>query len=395
MIRREERKSGTKEQSKEKGRLRLLLLPFLLAVGAGILVGASMVAYLHGIYGELNGQVMVIIYCSLGMCLLSTFLNILFHEAGHLIFGLLTGYSFLSFRIASLTIVRDRGKLRIRRFSVPGTAGQCLMAPPVCPAERFPYRLYNYGGVIMNLIVTFLTCLSIFILPQSSVHGKFLLGGFAAGSLLTAVMNGLPTKAFGLANDGYHGKAMKRDPLARMSFRLQLEMIQRQASGERLKDMPEEWFLLPSGALPSNIMNAYILYIGYCRALDGMDFAGATERLIQLITITAKLPVSFRNMIQLEGLFLTLLNGASEEETKQYLTKQSRRLLKSIKNEINVLRIAYTYNKLYLKDEETAEVCKKRLLKLAGNYPIKAEAEMNLMLLEYVEHQSETGEAHA
>ena len=38
--------------------------------------------------------------------------QIIIHEAGHLIFGLLTGYTFVSFRIGSLTIIKEDGKLK-------------------------------------------------------------------------------------------------------------------------------------------------------------------------------------------------------------------------------------------------------------------------------------------
>ena len=57
-------------------------------------------------------------------------LNTFFHELGHLIFGLLTGYRFLSFRIFGLMLTRESGSLRFKKHSMPGTLGQCLMAPP-------------------------------------------------------------------------------------------------------------------------------------------------------------------------------------------------------------------------------------------------------------------------
>lgn len=50
--------------------------------------------------------------------------HIIIHEAGHLIFGLMTGYSFVSFRIGSHTIVNVDNKLKYKRFNIPGTAGQ-------------------------------------------------------------------------------------------------------------------------------------------------------------------------------------------------------------------------------------------------------------------------------
>jgi hypothetical protein len=57
-------------------------------------------------------------------------LQIIIHEAGHLIFGLFTGYKFLSFRIFLHIFYKKEGRIFRRKFSIKGTAGQCLMYPP-------------------------------------------------------------------------------------------------------------------------------------------------------------------------------------------------------------------------------------------------------------------------
>ena len=79
------------------------------------------------------------------------FLQIILHEGGYLLFGLLTGYSFVSFRIGSLMLIRSDGRLRLKKFSLAGTGGQCLMSPPGVLGEAMPFMLYNFGGVLMNL----------------------------------------------------------------------------------------------------------------------------------------------------------------------------------------------------------------------------------------------------
>lgn len=40
------------------------------------------------------------------------FLHIIVHETGHLVFGLLTGYKFSSFRIASFMWLKENGQLK-------------------------------------------------------------------------------------------------------------------------------------------------------------------------------------------------------------------------------------------------------------------------------------------
>jgi len=77
--------------------------------------------------------------------------QIIIHEAGHLVFGLFGGYRFRSFRVGSFMLIREGDKLKLRRMSLAGTAGQCLMTPPAY-TENFPVTLYNLGGSLMNLI---------------------------------------------------------------------------------------------------------------------------------------------------------------------------------------------------------------------------------------------------
>ena len=53
--------------------------------------------------------------------ILSFFITTVIHEGGHLVFGLISGYSFSSFRIGSIMLVKINGKLRIRSFNLAGT----------------------------------------------------------------------------------------------------------------------------------------------------------------------------------------------------------------------------------------------------------------------------------
>ena len=93
---------------------------------------------------------------SLTCLILAVFVQIILHEGGHLIFGLATGYRFVSFRIGSLTLIKEKGKFRFKRFSISGTGGQCLLSPPDKPYEQLPYFWYNAGGVLMNLLTAIL-----------------------------------------------------------------------------------------------------------------------------------------------------------------------------------------------------------------------------------------------
>ena len=102
----------------------------------------------------------------LGGMWMALLLQILIHEAGHLIFGLLSGYRFSSFRIGSFMWIKEDEHLKIKRLSIAGTGGQCLLVPPEPSDGKTPFALYNLGGSIANLV--FALIFFVLYLPQEN-----------------------------------------------------------------------------------------------------------------------------------------------------------------------------------------------------------------------------------
>ena len=118
-----------KEKRKKKFKLSDLL--------GGLLGGALgfFVSYLGFKNGEDGSGAISIIVIMLS-AMISIYIHIIIHEGGHLLFGIISGYKFVSFRIASLTLVKE-DKFKFKRYSIPGTAGQCLMDPPEYNENNF------------------------------------------------------------------------------------------------------------------------------------------------------------------------------------------------------------------------------------------------------------------
>ena len=134
----------------KKGIKKLLAMLPMLGVGfaAGLLIGNyALEAENHGAPGGVPGAVAVLF----AGFVLALYLQTAVHEAGHLVCGLLSGYRFCSYRLGSLMLLREEGRLRLRRLKIAGTAGQCLMAPPPW-SEELPVILYNLGGCLFNLL---------------------------------------------------------------------------------------------------------------------------------------------------------------------------------------------------------------------------------------------------
>lgn len=120
-------------QGKKKKKIvwqRYIGMAFMMLMGA--ICGVVMISYLDEFTADapLYQELLSLVGLVLGMYI-ALFFHILIHEGGHLVFGLLTGYQFSSFRVASFIWVKENGKLKLKRLRLAGTAGQCLMGPPI------------------------------------------------------------------------------------------------------------------------------------------------------------------------------------------------------------------------------------------------------------------------
>lgn len=149
------------------------------------------------------------------------YLMILIHELGHLIFGLLTGYSFSSFSIFGKTLLRQEGRWRVKKFSLPGAAGQCLMKPPAY-REDYPFLLYNYGGVLANGIIALLLIHPVF-LSHLYLYLRIFLGLLCVLNAVGAWLNGFPKVRRGLPNDGMNARDAGQSTAARQGLYHQID----------------------------------------------------------------------------------------------------------------------------------------------------------------------------
>ena len=203
--------------------------------------------------GRTLPEIIVIAGLSLAMMYFAMLLQIILHESGHLIAGLLSGYQFSSFRILSFMWIRENGTLHLRRLTLAGTGGQCLMTPPELREGTIPYVFYNLGGVLMNLIVSaiaFLLYIPCKNIPVLSVLFFFL----GIIGVAFAITNGIPMQMGEINNDGYNALTLGKDKKELQAFWLQMKINEQVAKGIRLKDMPEEWFAAVTACLMNSAL---------------------------------------------------------------------------------------------------------------------------------------------
>ena len=349
-----------------------VLFSMLLGGCAGVLILNYLIPLGEGLS---FGQRLLLFVLSLFSFYVAMLLQIVIHEAGHLVFGLLTGYRFLSFRIFSLMLVREDGKLRFRRYSLAGTGGQCLMIPPQLRDGTMPVLLYNFGGALLNLLAAALFFAFSFLLPPSSFLRLFLYLLALAG-VFCALTNGLPLRLGPVDNDGSNALSLLRRKETVRAFWIQLKVNEQIAKGIRSKDMPEAWFALPSEEeLQSSSLSSAIVVLAANRLMDQHRFAEADALMECLLAMGSKLPGLYRGQLICDRIFVELLGPNRPEVLEGFLSKEQQKLMKAMKTNLSVLRTSYALALLSEKDAAKAQKLAADFDRVAARYPYPCEVE--------------------
>lgn len=348
----------------------MTLTALLIGVGCGILLSRNASAEPDNLF-TLMMQIVLLAAAA--------FLQIILHESGHLIFGLLTGYHFLSFRIGSFALQKDAdGKLRLKRFSLTGTGGQCLLDPPEMRDGRFPVVLYNLGGVTINVITAGLFFALHF---QSRGLLNFFLLSLAAMGILFALTNGIPLRLNGMPNDGSNALSLGKDPQAMRAMWLQLRINALQTHGTRLRDMPGEWFVMPDEkALQKPLLAALGAFVEN-RMMDAERFDEAKAILETLLPVPTLIPV-YRSLLTLDMVYLNVLEYGKDADISVLESKGMRSFCRSMHRNPTVLRTQYAVALLHDGDKDKANRIRTQFDKAIRRYPIAADIECERMLMD-------------
>ena len=327
-------------------------------------------------------EAMIIMY-------IASFVQTIIHESGHLIFGLITGYIFVSFRIGHFMFIKEKGRLKIKLYNVVGTAGQCLMMPPQWN-EKIPYRLYNLGGCIMNA-ATALFALAAYFAAGAEGFFALCMAMLAVMGLSMALTNGIPMRVGGISNDGMNAALLGKKENTLRAFWLQLYVNGLIAKGERYRNMPREWFRLPEGEELSDPICCAMGVMLYNFCFDMHEFDEAEQTINYMLNAPGLLDVE-KNELLCELLFLRVLRGAPKEEIDSLLTPKLDKYIKATANYVSRRRLAYAYQLLYLKNYSTAQKCLEVFERTAATYPYSAETENEREIIEIVKQKASVSE---
>ena len=345
------------------------VLTVLLSLAVGAAAGVALAALYDAAAPGGAGAAPWAICLVLLLLLAALYAQMLLHEAGHLVFGLLTGYRFCSFRIGSVMLYRGRDGLRVARYALPGTGGQCLLAAPEAE-EDLPVVLYHLGGCLMNLLFAAVAAAAALAIPDRTWGGCFLWLLALSGAAL-ALLNGMPLRLAMVNNDGRNALDLARSPGARQAMLRQLRINARQTMGERLRDMPEDWFSIPERFDEADALVCSIGYFALCRALDAQQADAAIRLGHRLLSEAKALPGVHRLLVQQELLFLALVRGEPVQEDIAAL----RRFWKQAKGLPSTQRMRYAVARLLDRDAAAAERAARDFERIAAAYPFTGELE--------------------
>ena len=308
-------------------------------------------------------------------------LQVIIHEAGHLVFGLLSGYRFSSFRIFNFMWMRESdGKIHLKRFSLAGTGGQCLMAPPDMKDGKMPVVLYNLGGSLLNFISS--AALLPLLIAFNSVPylgtllRLFVLLGFALG-----LINWLPIKTSTVNTDGHNAIMLHGSREAMHAFWAQMKVNELQSLGVRISDMPEELFYVPSDEAMKNPIVATVGVFSCNRLMDEKRFSEADDLMAHLLSIDSGIVGIHRALMHCDRAYIELIGDCRADVVRSYLTKEVRTVMKAMSSFPSVIRTEYACAILIEKNASRAEQLRLRFDKISSSYPYPTdiEAERDLM----------------
>ena len=357
-----------KEKKKQSAKSHLLSICFY--TGLGVVLGLSMFSFEEWMLpeGVSSGEKIFCLSLTLVFLYLSVMIHIVLHEAGHLFFGLVSGYQFSSFRIGSHMLMKENGKLVHRKIKIAGTGGQCLMVPPEMVDGKFPVVLYNLGGSVVNLLVTALMIPAFMAIDKSSLFALFIFIAIAMGAIM-GLSNGIPLRTNTVDNDGYNAISLRKSKEAMRAFWIQMKMNEQLSKGLRLKDMPDEWFEMPSDEAMKNNLVATIGVSVCNRLMDQNRFEEADQLMAHILEIESGMIGIHRNLVVCDRMYFEMIHQNRKDVLNHFYSKEQKKFMKAMRTFPSVIRTEYAYAVLVEKDQAKAAKAMEAFERVAKTYP--------------------------
>ena len=290
------------------------------------------------------------------------FLLIILHEMGHLICAKISGYKFSSFRVLDFMWVKTNNKIKLKRFSLAGTLGQCLMLPP--DVENPPFILYNLGGILMNFLLFIISLIVVLLVKNPYVNTLFFISMMLNISLI--ITNGIPFKNT-LNNDMSNIIEYKKNKSSYKQLINSLYVQHLSINGTRPKDLDKKYYEIPEKVESLGDANNMTVYCSIL--LDEHKFEEYINTVNSFIN-NENLNVIYKTMLINDLKYCYIILDKDIKELDHLMDKNTDLVLNKMKNYPSVVRTNYTYYLLIEKDLEKANKYLNIFNKLEKTFPM-------------------------
>jgi len=357
-----------------------VLVWFLYMFLAGILLAVCMVHVDRASEGNDLFKSPLWMLAALAAFVLSFYLQTIIHELGHLVFGLMTGYKFSSFRVGSFMWIKEEGKVRLKRFSIAGTGGQCIMLPPEYNDGNYKYGLYQLGGVLANVITAVISLVLFFLTAGTAPVAIFFTGLFISG-VTFAALNGIPLNSLQVNNDGSNFVELRKSKEARRAVWVQLAIVEGMGQNKRPRDMDQEWFRMPTEEGRKNYLAMSMAVFRENMLMDAHRFEEAADLIDELLAGDYALAAIYRQLLTCDRIYLELIGGGDRGKVEELCDDKQKAAMKQMAGMIYVLRTEYAYALIYENDSEKADKILQAFEKAAAKHPYRVEVESERELI--------------
>lgn len=309
------------------------------------------------------------------------------HEAGHLVFGLLTGYRLQSFAAFRWQIFRTKEKKwKVSAWAVPGALGQCVMEPPQWPQDgRLPYWWYNAGGILITAVLGLVSLLVA--LPKYGTLAGLMWWAVFCALFLSVLTNLLPMMAL-INNDGMNLRLLRKREQSRLALWKQLRINADYTMGQHLQDMPDAWFVNEEDA--QNTLEGEIDFLRLYRLLAMQDYEQAKQESHALLEKKEALLALRQKMVVAIGALCELLTDEKGTCLREYVTPEYQQSVKGMAGVLLMPVVSCGVHLLHEDDAQKAEKSRLAAEKIIRKCKTKAhtnEAEVLLMQNAYEKWQ--------
>ena len=293
------------------------------------------------------------------------------YEIGYLVFGLFTGYEFVSFQVGHMFVTTENGKIRFSH--AVNSVIACTMDRPA-DRNNHAYFLFNAGGIIL-IFLTIVICHILLPLVKSDVVILFL-GMMAYTGWTNGLSRAIPA-VFDYPNDGMRILELRKYPSNIEVVMKNMELIRKQQEGLRIRDADDSLIVTDEEILHNGYTGSIGIVVAVTKLMDRHEFDKAKELIERIRQGDYLIAPLYLNFKELDYRFIQMLEGTYNEDEESTDFKE---FLKKKKSFNNVQRYLFA-KALYLNDETMRQEAEKNMDKISKTNPYKADMETEIELM--------------